>query len=85
MTSTLIVGSGIAIDNSNCQGSGTVNANSGYYVNSTQVVGPRITTWEAPTGTATRTTFATSTVTLEQLAQRVKALIDDLFTHGLLG
>lgn len=41
--------------------------------------------WSAATGTATRTTFATSTVTTEQLAERVKALIDDLTTKGLIG
>jgi len=40
--------------------------------------------WAAATGTATRTTFATSTVTAEQLAERVKALIDDLTTLGIL-
>jgi hypothetical protein len=34
--------------------------------------------WGAPTGTATRTTFATGSVTLPQLAERVKALIDDI-------
>ena len=39
-------------------------------------------TWAAPTGTATRTTFATSTVTLEQLAERVCALIQDLQRTG---
>jgi hypothetical protein len=43
--------------------------------------------WGTATGTATRTTFATTTVTLEQLAERVKALIDDLHQtagYGLL-
>lgn len=50
-----------------------------------QVVGLRKTGWGAPTGTATRTTFNTATVTLAQLAERVKALIDDLTTHGLIG
>lgn len=49
------------------------------------VVGARKTGWAAPTGTATRTTFATSTVTAAQLAERVKALIDDLTAHGLIG
>jgi hypothetical protein len=44
-----------------------------------------LTSWGDPTGTATRTAFATNTVTLEQLAQRVKALIDDLKTTQLLG
>lgn len=41
--------------------------------------------WAAPTGTATRTTFATNSVTLPQLAERVKALIDDLTAKGLIG
>jgi hypothetical protein len=44
-----------------------------------------ITGWGAPTGTATRTTFATGSVTLPQLAERVKALIDDLTTKGVIG
>lgn len=34
--------------------------------------------WVQATGTATRSTFDTTTVTLPQLAERVKALIDDL-------
>lgn len=54
-------------------------------VNATQVVTARQTGWTAATGTPTRTTFATSTVTTAQLAERVKALIDDLITHGLIG
>lgn len=49
------------------------------------VLGARRTGWAVPSGTATRTTFATSTVTLAQLAERVKALIDDLTAHGLIG
>jgi hypothetical protein len=54
-------------------------------LNATQVVSTRRTGWTAPTGTPTRTTFTTSTVTLTGLAERVKALIDDLITHGLIG
>jgi len=67
--------------------SGDINARTGqvYRVNGTQVVAARRTGWTAATGTATRTTFATSTVTTAQLAERVKALIDDLLAHGLLG
>lgn len=56
-----------------------------YEINGTQVVGARVTGWAAATGTATRTTFATSTVTTQQLAERVKALVDDLIAHGLIG
>lgn len=40
--------------------------------------------WAAPTGTASRATFDTATVTTAQLAQRVKALIDDLTAQGRL-
>ena len=51
----------------------------------TTVVNTRKTGWGGATGTATRTTFATGTVTTAQLAERVKALIDDLTTHGMIG
>lgn len=44
-----------------------------------------LTGWAAPSGTATRTTFDTATVTLPQLAERVKALIDDLTSRNVLG
>lgn len=37
----------------------------------------------APTGTITRTTFATSSVTVSQLAERVYAIINDLRAYGL--
>jgi hypothetical protein len=40
--------------------------------------------WTAPTGTATKTGFATTTVTTEELAEHVKALIDALTAQGLL-
>jgi hypothetical protein len=58
------------------------------YIQSSRVLSTRKTGWSTATGTATRTTFATSTVTTEQLAERVKALIDDLDStagHGLIG
>ena len=63
----------------------TVDTGNSYKVNDVAVVGVRKTGWAAATGTATRTTFATTTVTTEQLAQRLKALIDDLISHGLIG
>jgi hypothetical protein len=47
----------------------------------------RATGWATATGTATRTTFDTTTVTLAGLAERVKALLDDLHQtagYGLL-
>jgi hypothetical protein len=64
---------------------GDINCSEAYGVDGVQVVSNRRTGWTAATGTATRTTFATSTVTLPQLAERVKALIDDLSAHGLIG
>lgn len=56
-----------------------------YYINNQQVVTNRKTGWTAATGTATRTAFATGSVTTAQLAERVKALLDDLIGHGLIG
>lgn len=51
-----------------------------------QVVGVRSTGWTAMTGTAnSNTSYDTTTVTLAQLAGRVKALQDALNTHGLIG
>lgn len=41
--------------------------------------------WSAASGTATRSTFDTATVTLPQLAERVKALVDDLLAFNALG
>lgn len=54
----------------------------------TRLLATRKTGWAVATGAATRTTFDTATVTLPQLAERVKALIDDLHQtagHGLIG
>lgn len=67
---------------------GTVNIPTGaiYALNNIQVVGPRNTGWTAMTGTANEnTSYATSTITLVQLAERVKAIQDALTTHGLIG
>lgn len=60
----------------------------GYKVSGSQVMGARKTGWATATGTATRSAFDTSTVTLPELAERVKALIDDFHQttgHGALG
>ena len=56
-------------------------------VGGTQVVGPRRTGWVGPhTGSSSRAAFDTATVTVAQLAQRVRALCEDLGTagHGLI-
>jgi hypothetical protein len=54
---------------------------------STQILTTRRTGYtNAMTGTANRaTSYATSTITLVQLAERMKALLDDLTTHGIIG
>ena len=53
------------------------------------VVGSRRTGWSTATGFANRSSFDTTSVTLAGLAERVKALIDDLHVgaggHGLIG
>ena len=64
---------------------GNLSLPTSYRVLGVQVVAARRTGWGVPSGTATRTTFTTGTVTLAQLAERVKALIDDLTAHGLIG
>jgi hypothetical protein len=64
----------------------SVNLLSGdYYRAGTKVVSARNTGWTAATGTSTKTTFDTTTVTTQQLAERVKALMDALIAHGLIG
>ncbi|MEQ8450896.1 MAG: right-handed parallel beta-helix repeat-containing protein [Alphaproteobacteria bacterium] len=64
---------------------GSMNLEGILGIDGVKVVGNRIAGWGDPTGTDTRTAFATSTVTTEQLAERVMALILDLKAHGLLG
>lgn len=51
----------------------------------TQVAAARRTGWTAPSGTATRAGFATGTASTQQVAEALKALIDDLVAHGLIG
>ena len=64
---------------------GNADITGAYRVDGVKVVGNRVTGWGLPGGAASRATFETNTVTLFQLAQRVKALIQDLTDHGLLG
>jgi hypothetical protein len=68
----------VTVSNVNFQVAGNVG------FNNTAPIAKR-TGWGAPTGTATRTAFATTSVTLPQLAEHVKALIDDLTAYGLIG
>jgi len=64
---------------------GDADVGGDYRVDGIRVVTNRRTGWGAPTGTASRNTFETSGATVGQLAQRLKALIDDLTAHGLIG
>lgn len=68
--------------------SGSVNiARSGQSlkIEGAAVIGARKTGWGIPTGTATRTAFDTATVTTPELAETVKALVDDMRAHGSIG
>lgn len=72
----------------NIDGAASGGADSKLMIGAVQVVRSRRTGWATATGTATRTTFDTATVTTAQLAERIKALIDDLHGtagHGLIG
>ena len=63
------------------------NTTGDHYVNGNKVLSSRRTGWTAATGTATRSTFDTTTATTQDIAERVKALIDDLGTtsgHGAI-
>jgi hypothetical protein len=62
-------------------GSGAID----YDANTGVIDLPTQTGWSAPTGTDNRATFDTTSVTLSELAERVKALIDDLTTTNILG
>lgn len=64
---------------------GVLNVVGEYRVDNVRVVGNRAAGWAIPSGTATRAGFDTASVTTAQLAERVKALIDDLRGHGLIG
>ena len=60
-------------------GSYWTTAGQGLLVNGNIVASDRKTGWALPTGTISRATFDQSTVTLPQLAQRLAALISDLY------
>ena len=66
---------------------GAVNTTSVYKKSSTQVVGARATGWTAFSGTGANiaTAYDTATITLVQLAERVRSIQAALTTHGLIG
>jgi hypothetical protein len=62
-----------------------VDSGGAVHIQSNQIIGTRQTGWTAWTGSATRSSFATGSATLTNVAEALKALIDDLITHGLIG
>jgi hypothetical protein len=65
----------------NSAGVMTLPSTGSLIIGTTQIVGARVTGFAAATGTATKTTFATDSVTLIELARRVKAISDALISH----
>lgn len=64
---------------------GILNCGEEYRIDNTKVVGNRVTGWTAWTGTAQRGTKNADAVGLTDVARALKALIDDLISHGLIG
>lgn len=66
---------------------GEVRASGDLYLHGIKTLVHRITGYtNGMTGVANRATaYATGTITLQQLAERVKAIQDDLETHGIIG
>ncbi len=69
----------------NIGSAGYMDAAAGFSISAVNVVGTRKVGWFAPVGNISRASFDPATVTTEELAQRIHALIDDLTTHGLIG
>jgi hypothetical protein len=75
-----LITAGMTIENGNANLSGELQ------IDGVKALGPKDTGWEAATGTASKASFNTATVTTEELAQQVKALKDLVITHhGLAG
>lgn len=81
-SNTVVIGNASVTNNSF---TGDVSLTGVLKIDTVQVVSNRVTGWTAPTGTALRTGFDTSTGTLTDALQTIKALVDDLVTHGLVG
>ncbi len=67
---------------------GRIYVGADMYVGSNKVLGGRKTGWTLPTGTARRTGFNTATATVQEVAETVCALLQDLHStagHGLIG
>lgn len=80
---TFVNGTNIAFNTATGTKIGTTATQKIGFWGATPVVRP--TGWVAPTGTATRATYSTTTATVTELAERLKGLIDDLTALGLIG
>ena len=76
---------GVNTDITQLNGASQVDVSSVYKIGGVQVMAARDTGWTAPTGTPSKAGYATSTATLTQVAETLKALIDALFTQGEIG
>lgn len=56
-----------------------------YWIAGNQIITSRRTGWSAPSGVASRSGYVTSSATTQDVAETLKALIDDLISHGLIG
>lgn len=63
----------------------TINIATAYQIAGVQVVNNQKTGWGAWAGSATRSSKDTTTATLANVAEALKALLDDLLAHGLIG
>jgi len=64
---------------------GDLDVSGVYKVDGLRVVKERKPGWGGCTGFSSRAGFETTNVTLPNLAKHVKALLDDLTAHGLIG
>jgi hypothetical protein len=76
---------GLTVGGAGDKGFGTLSIESDYYSNDVKVLGSRIAGWTTPTGTSTRAGYITSTATTQEVAETLRALIQDLKTHGMIG
>jgi len=82
---SVAISGGTASGLSSLDVAGDCDVSGAYKVDGVKVAGNRVTGWGVPTGAASRSAFDTATATTGQLAQKLKALIDDLRAHGLIG
>lgn len=75
----------IRLERINSGGTANEEFNGATFLNTFLNATTRPTGWGAPTGTATRASLNTTTATATDVAQSLKALIDDLTTLGLIG